>query len=127
MAAGKRAPAKTFRELVVWQKARQAVPAIYQATAAFPVEERYNLALQIRKCAISIPSNIAEGFGRRGAGEFARFLTIARGSLFEMQTQLILAQDLGYLQNVECEGLFSMASEVEFLLDRFLAKVRSSR
>jgi four helix bundle protein len=127
MGEARRPPAKTYRELIVWEKARRAVVPIYKATAGFPESERFNLISQIRKCAVSIPSNIAEGFGRRGAGEFGHFLLIARGSLFELETQLILAHDLGFLSERDHAWLSAIVDEVELLLERLLAKVQSSR
>ncbi len=86
--------AQGFRDLVVWQKSMQLAVAVYSLTKEFPREELYGLTSQIRRSAISIPSNIAEGQGRLNAGEFKQFLGIARGSNFEVQTQLELAKAL---------------------------------
>lgn len=91
-----RTAARSFRDLLVWQKAHQFVLAIYAFTAAFPKSETYSLALQMRRAAVSIPANIAEGFRRRGKAEKARFMNIAEGSVEESRYYLILAQDLGY-------------------------------
>ena len=126
MGEARRPPAKTYRELIVWEKARRAVVPIYKATAGFPVSERYNLTAQIRGSAVSIPSNIAEGFGRRSKGQFGYFLGVARGSLFELETQLILAQDLGFLSEREYGSLSAIVDEVEYLLERLLDSVESS-
>ena len=90
---------RNFRELIIWQKARGLVKDIYQITANFPAKERYALCSQIQRAAVSIPSNIAEGCSRRSEIDFARFLEIAQGSAFEVETQLILDNDIGYLQN----------------------------
>ena len=90
---------RDFRELIIWQKARGLVKEIYQITASFPAKERYALCSQIQRAVVSIPSNIAEGSSRRSEIDFARFLEIAQGSAFEVETQLILDNDIGYLQN----------------------------
>jgi four helix bundle protein len=91
-----RTAARSFRDLLVWQKAHEFVLAIYAFTAGFPKSETYSLALQMRRAAVSIPANIAEGFRRRGKAEKARFMNIAEGSVEESRYYLILAQDLGY-------------------------------
>jgi four helix bundle protein len=88
---------QTYRDLVVWQKAMELVTEIYKATERFPKEEIYGLTSQLRRAAISVPSNIAEGQGRLTKKEFHHFLGYARGSLLEMETQLLIAQNLGYL------------------------------
>ncbi len=91
-----RPSAKTFRDLLVWRKAHEFVLAVYRLTSSFPRSETYGLVLQMRRAAISIPANIAEGFKRRGKTDKARFMNIAEGSLEESRYYLILAQDLGY-------------------------------
>lgn len=91
--------ADSFKNLEVWKKAMALAKATYTLTADFPKEEIYGLTSQIRKCAISVPSNIAEGSARRAPKEFIRFLNIAEGSLAELETQLILAGDLGFLNS----------------------------
>jgi four helix bundle protein len=88
---------KDFRQLKVWEEAHQLVLAIYAATAGFPSEERFGLTFQIRRASASIPTNIAEGCGRVGDGEFQRFLQIAMGSVSEVDYQLLLARDLGFV------------------------------
>jgi four helix bundle protein len=88
--------AHSFRELVVWQKAVQLATTVYRMTQGFPREELYGMTGQIRRCAISVPSNIAEGQGRNSTGEFRQFLGVARGSNFEVQTQLEIARQLGF-------------------------------
>ena len=97
-------PAKTFKDLVVWQKAHRFVLATYSLTASLPRSEIYCLTSQIRRAAISIPANIAEGFTKRGAPEKARFLNFAQGSLEECRYYLILIQDLGYALTADMEG-----------------------
>lgn len=88
--------AQSFRDLLVWQRAMQMTTAIYRLTAEFPREEQYGLTGQIRRAAASIPGNIAEGQGRLTVGEFKQFLGVARGSNFEVQTQLELARTLRF-------------------------------
>ena len=91
-----RKPAKTFQDLVVWQKAHQFVLEVYRLTKDFPKSEIYGLSSQFRRSAVSIPANIAEGFKKRGKADKARFMNIAQGSLEESRYYLSLAMDLGY-------------------------------
>jgi four helix bundle protein len=88
---------RKHHQLEVWQEAIALVKDVYRLTAKFPQQENYGLASQIRRAAISVPSNIAEGAGRTGDKEFLKFLSVARGSLSELETQLIIAKELGYL------------------------------
>jgi four helix bundle protein len=87
----------SFEDLEVWQKAMELVISVYQVTQSFPSDERFGLTSQLRRAAVSIPSNIAEGQGRRSTGEFLNLLSIARGSLMEVRTQLELARRLQYV------------------------------
>jgi len=99
---------KSFRDLLVWQRALQLSVAIYRLTQGFPREELYGLSSQIRRASVSVPSNIAEGHGRLNTGEYRQFLGIARGSNFELQTQLEIARALGFGKSElldEAEGL----------------------
>jgi len=91
-----RPAARTFADLLVWRKAHEFVLAIYHFTAGFPKSETYGLAGQMRRAAVSIPANIAEGFRRRGPADKARFMNMAEGSIEECRYYLILAKDLGY-------------------------------
>ena len=91
-----RPAARSFRDLLVWSKAHEFVLAVYPFTAGFPKQETYGLASQMRRAAVSVPANIAEGFRRRGKVGKARFMNLAEGSLEECRYYLILAQDLGY-------------------------------
>jgi len=93
---------RTFRDLIAWQKAMLLCNCVYALSASFPDSERFGLTSQIRRAVVSIPSNIAEGYGRRRKQDYLRFLDIARGSLFEVETQLELA---GQLQFVDLERL----------------------
>ena len=115
-----RPAARSFRNLLVWRKAHEFVLAIYAFTAGFPRQETYGLALQMRRAAVSVPANIAEGFRRRGKPEKARYMNIAEGSLEESRYYLILAQDLGYEDTAQ---LASAAGEVSRLLSAYAAAI----
>ena len=110
-----------FRDLVVWQKAVAFVTEVYRATQSFPTDERFGLTSQIRRAAVSIPSNIAEGQGRLTRGEFRQFLGHAKGSLCEVETQLIIAQNLGYLSDPQ--SLLAQLHEVARLLNGLLSSL----
>jgi len=86
---------ESFRDLIVWQRAIQMSVAIYKLTAAFPKDERYGLSSQLQRAGVSVPSNIAEGYARATRGEYKQFLCMARGSNSEVQTQLVIARELG--------------------------------
>ena len=107
-----------FRSLVVWQKAIAFVTALYRATQSFPNEERFGLTSQLRRASVSIPSNIAEGQGRLTRGEFRQFLGHAKGSICEVETQLTIAHNLGYLN--EPAVLLEKLHEVARLLNGLL-------
>jgi len=92
-------PVRSYQDLAAWQNARELNYEIYQVTKEFPQDERFGLISQIRRAAVSIPSNIAEGYGRGSRADYIRFLRIARGSLFEVETQLILSSDLGFVND----------------------------
>jgi four helix bundle protein len=92
-----KAPARNYRELIVWQDGIKLTKAVYKLTEKFPRQEVYALADQVRRAAVSVPSNIAEGQARKSPGDFRRFLHIALGSLAEVDTQLVLAQEFGYI------------------------------
>ncbi|MBL0286092.1 MAG: four helix bundle protein [Bacteroidetes bacterium] len=105
-----------FKELIVWKKARLIVKSIYTITLKLPVDEKFGLISQIRRCAISIPSNIAEGASRASEKEFAHFLEIAYGSSFELETQLLLCVDIEFLQNEEVSLIISDIQEVQKII-----------
>lgn len=107
---------KTYREFIAWQKAMSFVTQIYQTTHSFPKEEMFGLTSQIRRSAISIPSNFAEGFGRKGNNEFLRFIRIAIGSLYECQTQLEIECNIEYLDQEQFDFLHNKNKEIEALL-----------
>src|SRR5439155_22722797 len=108
----KRPKAKTFRDLLVWRKAHEFVLGVYRFTATFPKSETYGLALQMRRAAVSIPANIAEGFARRSDADKVRFFNIAVGSVEESRYYLILSQDLGYGDTQTLTGSLEEASRL---------------
>ena len=118
-----RSPARRFRDLRVWQKAQELVLAVYHYSESFPEREKYGLAHQLRRAAVSIPANIAEGFGKRSQAEKARFLNIAEGSVEECRYYLILSQDLGYGQS---ESLMNTLGETSKLLNAYARAILAS-
>jgi four helix bundle protein len=115
--------AKTFRDLLVWRKAHEFVLEIYRLTAQFPKAETYGLALQLRRAAVSVPANIAEGFTRRGHNEKVRFFNIAEGSIEESRYYLILSRDLGYGRN---ETAMLLLEETSKLLKAYVKAILAS-
>lgn len=115
-----RPPARSFRDLVVWEKAHRWVLALYGFTASFPKRETYGLVAQMRRAAVSMPANIAEGFRRRGKADKVRLLNIAEGSLEESRYYVILVQDLGY---GETQQLMADLEEISRLLSRYSAAI----
>ena len=118
-----RPPARTFRDLVVWHKAHEFVLLVYPFTAGFPRQETYGLSQQLRRAAVSIPANIAEGFRRRGKIDKARFMNLAEGSLEECRYYLILAHDLGY---GDTSLLTPLLEETSKLLQAYAAVLSSA-
>jgi four helix bundle protein len=116
-----------YRDLLVWQKAVDWVEAIYAATRSWPQEERFGLTSQIRRAAVSVPSNVAEGCARRSTAEFLRFLSIARGSLAEVETQIIIAARLGYLAQESQTALLEAADEISRMLAGLITKLEERR
>jgi four helix bundle protein len=108
---------RSYRDLVAWQKAMDTVELVYRASERFPTSEMYGLTSQIRRAAVSIPSNIAEGQGRRGTKDFLKFLSIAYGSLLEVETQTQISERLGYLGHDDCNRLLDATAEVGRLLN----------
>jgi len=114
----------TYRDLKAWQKAMELVTAIYASTQRFPKEETYGLTSQMRRAAVSIPSNIAEGQGRRLEGDFQHFLRNGRGSLLELETQILIAQNLQYLEEADAEMLLAMCAEAGRILNGLIGSLR---
>ena len=118
---------KTFRELIVWQKSMSFVTEIYKITKAFPDDEKYGITSQIRRSAISTPSNIAEGYGRSGLKDYLRFLNISMASLFELQTQLEISYNLEFVTKFKFEKLFELSREIERMLSSLIRKLKERR
>ena len=116
---------RDFRELSVWQRAHQLTLAVYQATAAFPPAEMYGLTSQLRRACASIAANIAEGNGRGSDAEMTRFLRIAMGSACEVEYHLLLARDLGYLDQGRYEQLNHDLTELKRMLSGFIRKLKA--
>lgn len=114
---------RNYQELIVWQRAMDLVEEVYKASKAFPREEIYGLTSQIRKAAVSIPSNIAEGQGRRTTPDFLRHLAIAYGSLREVETQTLIADRLRYLTQGKCQKIMNLAGEVGRLLNGLMSSL----
>ena len=117
---------RDFRELVVWQKAHRLTLEVYRATRGFPVEERFGLTAQLRRSAASVPTNLAEGCGREGERELARFVSIAGGSASETEYHLLLAADLGYLDPEAHRDLAARVNEVKKMLRSFHDKLTAN-
>ncbi|HLD47360.1 MAG TPA: four helix bundle protein [Desulfobaccales bacterium] len=116
---------QSYRDLVAWNKAMDLVTEIYRVTHNFPKEELFGLMSQLRRAAVSIPSNIAEGKGRLSKGEFRQFLGNARGSLAEVETQILIAQNLSYLDESETNTLLTKVEEVGEILNGLLSAVKN--
>ena len=114
----------TFRDLLIWQKSMTLVTEIYQLTNTFPKEEIYGLTSQIRRSAISIPSNISEGYGRDGNKDYLKFLNIGISSLFEMQTQLEIAYNLKYINEIQFNKINEESKEIERMLSSFIRRIK---
>lgn len=116
--------ASRYQDLRAWQKAMGLVEQVYKATSSLPPEEMYGLKSQMRRCAVSIPSNIAEGQGRATRGEFQQFLGHARGSLYELETQILIAGKLGYLAASDGERLLADAKELGRTVNALIASLK---
>ena len=123
IASVEREPAKTFRDLIIWQRAHQFVLAVYRLTATFPKNETFGLTSQLRRAAVSIAANIAEGFKRRGRGDKARFLNIALASLEECRYYLILTDDLSY---GETTSAMTLLEETSRCLEAYVKRILNS-
>lgn len=113
----------SYRDLQVWQKAMDLAALIYQSTDSFPSREAFGLTSQLRRAAVSVPSNIAEGQSRKGTGEFVHFLFIARASLAEIDTQILLAQRFGFLQEQPSLSLLEKITEIQKMLYALIDKL----
>jgi four helix bundle protein len=118
-------PTNGYRDLKVWQRGFKLTLRVYECTADFPIAERYGLTSQMRRCASSIPANIAEGSGRDSGRDFSRFLSIALGSLKELETFLLLSRELGFIEAKIAEELLSAADELGRMIRGLQKSVRS--
>jgi len=118
---------RDFRKLKVWNRGHQLTLRIYKATAEFPKEELYGITSQMRRSCSSIPANIAEGCGRSGVAEFARYLQIAMGSASELEYHLLLAHDLGYLHHESYQSLADEVVQLKRMLATFIKRLRANR
>ena len=116
-----------YRQLVVWQKAMDLVTAVYSLTEGFPKTEQFGLTSQIRRCAVSIPSNIAEGSKRATKADFKNFLSIALGSGAELETQLEITKRLGYVHSGSFDTVDRLLSEVMRMLPVLISQARTTR
>jgi four helix bundle protein len=122
------APAiRSYRDLVVWQRAMDLMVEAYRLAARFPPIERYGLAAQIRRASVSVPANIAEGHGRAQRGEYRYHLSVAHGSLMELETEIIAATRLGYVSEQEASAFAALAGEVGRLLNGLSRALRNPR
>ena len=118
---------QSYRDLIAWQKAMDLVPAVYSCTQTFPKTETYGLVSQLRRAAVSVPSNIAEGHARQSTGEFRQFLGHASGSLMEIETQILIAERLGYVDSTRSIALLERTAEIGKILNGLLRALPSSR
>jgi len=114
---------KSYRDLIVWQKSMDVVTLIYKLVKQFPDDEKFGLISQIKRSSVSVPSNIAEGYGRNHTKDYIRFLNIARGSLYEMQTQLQVALNLDFIVEEDLNEINSLSVEVEKMLNSLINKI----
>lgn len=118
---------KDYKELEVWQKAVNLGTSLYDATRTFPDTEKFGLTTQVRRSATSVPANIAEGWGRGSTKEYVQFLLVARGSLLELETHLIIAEKLGYLNAVHSAIAHKQLESISMMLNRLIASLRARK
>ena len=114
---------KSYKDLLIWKRSKDLAVIIYGITTKFPKEELYGLTSQVRRSSISIPSNIAEGWGRDSDKNFSNFLKIAKGSLYELETQLIIAAELNYFENSKYEELSAEINELSKMIVSLINKI----
>ncbi len=113
----------SHKDLLVWQRSMDLVESIYIITAKLPTNEQFGLISQMRRAAVSIPSNIAEGYGRQATGEYRHHLSFSRGSLLELETQLLLCRRLNYLQKDEADSVLDEIAEIGKMLGSLISKL----
>ncbi|HEX7729798.1 MAG TPA: four helix bundle protein [Terracidiphilus sp.] len=116
----------SFKELLAWQRAMELAREIYKLSGRFPDTERFGLISQMRRAAVSVPSNIAEGYARSSTGEYIQFLGHARGSCAELETQILLAKDLGFTNEEDSKSATDMCSETGKLVHRLIKSLRQT-
>lgn len=117
---------KSYRDLIVWQKSMKMITLLYQLLKQFPDDEKFGLISQIKRSSVSIPSNIAEGYGRNYTKDYCRFLQIARGSLFECQTQLQIGVNLNFINENQLQEIKALTTEIEKMLNSLIKKLSSA-
>ena len=118
---------KSYKDLLIWKKGITIVKLVYQLVKTFPQEEMYALSSQLKRATVSIPSNIAEGYGRNTDKSFSHFLDIASGSLFEIETQLIIAKELGFITNLELfQELLNQIEEESKMINAFSKTLKTN-
>ncbi len=118
---------QSYRDLIAWQRSMALVEGIYKATQTWPQSEIYGLTSQVRRAAVAIPANIAEGQGRTGTREFLHHLSIASGSRREVETHLLIGQRLGYLEGEACDTLLRQTDEISRILLGLIRRLRNSQ
>jgi four helix bundle protein len=116
-------PIASYKDLLVWQRSMDLVETVYRLTKNFPPAEQWGLISQMRRAAISVPSNIAEGYGRQATGEYRHHVSIGRGSLLELETQVLLATRLKYLQAFDAESVLKEIDEISRMLATLVSKL----
>ncbi|HET7115674.1 MAG TPA: four helix bundle protein [Hanamia sp.] len=114
---------KNFKELIIWQKGIQLVKSVYVLSKSFPGEEKFGMVSQVTRAAVSIPANIAEGSSRNSEKDYARFLQIALGSAFEVQTYLVIAKEMQWINNEKAEAVESLLEEEIKMMHSFIRKL----
>jgi len=117
---------KNYKDLKVWQKAYQLCLKIYKITAGFPKDEKFALTSQVRRAVVSVPSNIAEGYGRKTTLDYTKYLYISYGSICELETQIMLSGDLGYVDNTAVKILLEEINEVERMLKALIKSLEDN-
>ena len=112
-----------FEDLIVWQKSILLTKHIYKITKTFPREEMFGLTDQMKRSSVSIPSNIAEGYGRNSRAEYKRFLSIALGSVYELQTQIIISKELGLIDEIKFKEIITLSKEIDRMLYAIIKKL----
>ena len=115
---------RSYKDLMVWQRSMDLVESIYRITEKLPAKEQWGLLSQMRRAAVSVPSNIAEGYGRQSSGNYIQFLSISRGSLLELETQLELCVRLKYLTRIDSEKILNETMEINKMLTSLISKIK---